>query len=94
MKLEAAIEIGSTGIRLLVAEEIGNGKRNILDRSEKPVSLGRDVFTSGSISRTTLLQCLSILNLYKEQLSAWQISVEETAVVATSAFREAATTRL
>ena len=37
MKLEAAIEIGSTGIRLLVAEEIGNGKRNILDRSEKPI---------------------------------------------------------
>ncbi len=89
MRLEAAIEIGSTGIRLLVAEEIGNGKRNILDRSEKPVSLGRDVFTSGSISRTTLLQCLSILNLYKEQLSSWQIPVEETAVVATSAFREA-----
>ena len=89
MKLEAAIEIGSTGIRLLVAEEIGNGKRNILDRSEKPIPLGRDIFTSGSISRDTLLQCLSILNLYKEQLSAWKISAEETAVVATNAVREA-----
>lgn len=86
--LVAAIEIGSTAIRLLVAEETG-GKRNILDRSEKPVSLGRDVFTFGAISRESLLQCLSILNLMKEQLSGYRIGAEETAVIATSAFREA-----
>ena len=48
---EAVIEIGSTGVRLLVAEFTQERKRNILDRSEMPVSLGRDVFTSGSISR-------------------------------------------
>lgn len=88
-KLEAAIEIGSTGIRLLVAEELGNGKRNILDKSEMSVAIGRDVFTTGSISRNTLLQCLLIFNRFKEQLEGWKISAEETTVVATSAFREA-----
>lgn len=50
---EAVIEIGSTGVRLLVAEFTEDRKRNVLDRSEMPVSLGRDVFTVGTISRET-----------------------------------------
>lgn len=88
-KPEAVIEIGSTGIRLLVAEITHDGKRNILDRSDLPVSLGRDVFTVGSISRDSLLQSLSILKRYREQLAGWGITPEETTVVATSALREA-----
>lgn len=88
-KPEAVIEIGSTGIRLLVAELTQDGKRNILDRSELPVSLGRDVFTVGSISRDSLLQSLSILNRFREQLAGWGIAPDETTVVATSALREA-----
>lgn len=89
---QAVIEIGSTGIRLLVAESVEvrfQKKFNILDRSEQPVSLGRDVFTTGSISRETLLICLHILNRYAEQLAAWGISREETTVIGTSAVREA-----
>lgn len=88
-KIVAAIEIGSTGIRLLVAEILESGKRNILDRSERAVAIGKDVFTSGSISRNTLLTLLQLLNRFKEQLAIWQISPENTTVVATSAFREA-----
>ena len=86
---EAVIEIGSTGVRLLVAEFTQERKRNILDRSEMPVSLGRDVFTSGSISRETQTQILHILQRFKEQLVAWSIAPAETTVIATSAFREA-----
>lgn len=87
--LLAAIEIGSTGIRLLVAEITESGSKNILDRSDLPVAIGRDVFTNRIISRDTLLQSLSILNRFKEQLAGWGITAEETTVVATSAFREA-----
>ena len=48
---EAVIEIGSTGIRLLVAQIIDSASRwSIIDRSEMPVSLGKDVFTDGIIS--------------------------------------------
>ena len=86
---EAVIEIGSTGVRLLVAEFTQEHKRNILDRSEMPVALGRDVFTSGSISRETQAQILKILERYKEQLVAWNIEPSLTTVIATSAFREA-----
>ena len=89
---QAVIEIGSTGIRLLVAEPVevqSQKKFNILDRSDQPVNLGRDVFTTRSISRETLLICLHILERYAEQLAAWGISREETIVIATSAVREA-----
>jgi exopolyphosphatase / guanosine-5'-triphosphate,3'-diphosphate pyrophosphatase len=88
-KPEAVIEIGSTGIRLLVAELATDGKRTILDRSELPVDLGRDVFTSGTVSRDSLLQSLSILNRFREQLGGWGITPDETTVIATSALREA-----
>lgn len=86
---EAVIEIGSTGVRLLVAEFTSDGKRNVLDRAEMPVSLGRDVFTSGTISRETQSLCLHILSRFKEQLSGWGISSSQTTVIATAAFREA-----
>ncbi len=85
----AVIEIGSTGIRLLVAQTDAQGTKEILDKSEQSVSLGRDVFTTGSISRTTLLICLQILSRFKEQLEAYSISSEETIVIATSSLREA-----
>ncbi len=86
--LNAAIEIGTTGIRLLVEESDASGKSRVLDKSEFPVSIGRDVFTTGAISRATLLQILKILNRYREQLLSWGLKSSDAEVVATSAFRE------
>lgn len=91
---QAVIEIGSTGIRLLVAESVENSqsskfKFNILDRSEQRINIGRDVFTNGEISRDTLLLCIKILKNFAEQLSSWGITTSETTVFATSAVREA-----
>jgi len=88
-RLEAVIEIGATGIRLLVAEIAADGTWRVIDRAERALALGRDVFTSGSISRDSLLQCLAILNRYREILSGWAILDDHVTVVATSAIREA-----
>lgn len=85
--IKAVVEIGSTGIRLTVAESTAGGI-NVLDRSELPVPLGRDVFTEGTISFETLSQVLSILSRMKEQLLSWGITAEEAIVIATSALRE------
>lgn len=85
---EAVIEIGSTGIRLLVAQVKGNGEWEVIDFSELPVDLGRDVFTTGSISRENILLALQILSRFKEQLAGWGITPEQTRVIATSALRE------
>lgn len=86
---ESVIEIGSTGVRLLVAQYTTENERNILDRSTMPLPLGKDVFTSGSISQETQNQCIKILQRYAEQLAGWGISPSETTCFASTAFRDA-----
>ncbi len=87
--LEAVIEIGSTGIRLMACQINDSVSWTVIDHSETSVSLGNDVFTSGYVSRDTLMQCLLILNRFKEQLSTWNISPNHIHIIATSALREA-----
>ena len=86
---ESVIEIGSTGVRLLVAEITSDHKRNILDRSDLPLHLGRDVFTSSTISQETQNQLVQILQRFREQLAGWGISPAETYCFASTAFRDA-----
>ncbi len=87
--LESVIEIGSTGIRLVVCQKSPDGEWVVVDKSELAVSLGWDVFTSRLISRETLLQCIKILSRFKEQLASWGINSDQTSIIATSALREA-----
>ena len=86
---ESVIEIGSTGVRLLVAEFTPEGTQNILDRSTMPLPLGKDVFTNGSVSQETQNQLIQILKRYVEQLASWGIQPADTNCIALSAFRDA-----
>ncbi|MDR1587863.1 MAG: HD domain-containing protein [Treponema sp.] len=88
-RLVAVLEIGSTGIRLLVAELLSGGRWRAADRAGRPVALGRDVFTSGELSRESLLECLLVLQNFRELLSGWRIADEDIHVIATSALRVA-----
>ncbi|MDR0388943.1 MAG: HD domain-containing protein [Spirochaetaceae bacterium] len=92
----AIIEIGSTGIRVLVAEvsmglssEVPADSWRIRDQAGKPVSLGRDVFTSGMVSRESVLECLSVLQNYRELIRGWGVAQEDVHVIGTSALRAA-----
>jgi exopolyphosphatase/guanosine-5'-triphosphate,3'-diphosphate pyrophosphatase len=85
----AVVEIGSTGIRMVVAEIDGSGGWKVLDRAGMPVPLGRDVFTSGNVSRDVAAQCLNILRGFREVLRSWGLGPGEVACIATSALREA-----
>jgi len=87
--LTAIIEIGSTGVRIQVAEINSDGSWQVLDRASCPVSLGRDVFTSGLLSRESMLECLSVLQNYRELLTGWGISDNNIHIIATSALRAA-----
>ncbi|QQO10502.1 HD domain-containing protein [Breznakiella homolactica] len=88
-QLAAILEIGSTGIRLLVAEIYGNDTWHILDRAGRPVSLGRDVFTSGQVSRESFMECLSVLQNFRELIAGWGVADDDIHVIATSALRAA-----
>jgi len=85
----AVLEIGSTGIRLNIAEIHSGGEWLVLDRASQPVTLGRDVFTSGELSRESLLECLVVLQNYRELLTGWGIADKNIHVIATSALRVA-----
>jgi exopolyphosphatase/guanosine-5'-triphosphate,3'-diphosphate pyrophosphatase len=85
----AVVEIGSTAIRLIVAEISSLGQWQILDRAGKPVALGRDVFNSGQVSRESLLECLAVLKNFREFLAGWGIEDKDIHVIATSALRVA-----
>ena len=86
---QSVIEIGSTGVRLLVAEFTEDRKQNILDRSDIPLSIGKDTITTGQISQETQGLLIQTLLRYKEQLSGWGITPAETTCFATSTFRDA-----
>jgi exopolyphosphatase/guanosine-5'-triphosphate,3'-diphosphate pyrophosphatase len=85
----AVLEIGSTGIRLLVAQIQSGEKWTVLDNAGRPVALGRDVFNSGALSRESLLECLNVLQNFKELLAGWGIAAADAHVIATSALRVA-----
>jgi exopolyphosphatase/guanosine-5'-triphosphate,3'-diphosphate pyrophosphatase len=88
-RLVAVIEIGSTAIRLLIAEIFPNGLWQSMDRASKPVALGRDVFTTGQVSRESFLECISLLRNFREFLRGWGIAGSDIHVIATSALRAA-----
>jgi exopolyphosphatase/guanosine-5'-triphosphate,3'-diphosphate pyrophosphatase len=88
-RLVAVLEIGSTGIRLLVAQIQGGGQWTVMDSAGRPVALGRDVFNSGELSRESLSECLAVLLNFKELLAGWGIAAADAHVIATSALRVA-----
>jgi exopolyphosphatase/guanosine-5'-triphosphate,3'-diphosphate pyrophosphatase len=89
IKVVAVIEIGSTGIRLVVAEVDGAGGYKVLDRAGKQSRIGRDVFSTGMVSREAVRECMAVLASFRELLRGYGISPKDTRVIATSALREA-----
>ena len=87
--LAAVVDIGSTAIRMVVAQIDENGEWQRLDRAARPVTLGRDVFMSGSLGSETMQQAISILGGFQELLRGWQVPEDSVRVIATSAIREA-----
>jgi exopolyphosphatase/guanosine-5'-triphosphate,3'-diphosphate pyrophosphatase len=88
-KIVAVIEIGSTGIRLVVADVDGLGGFKILDRAGKQSRIGRDVFTSGMVSREAMRECMAVLASFRELIRGYGLAPKDARVIATSALREA-----
>lgn len=88
-RVVAVLEIGSTGIRLLAAEINEKNNWNILDRASKPISLGRDVLTSGRVPTESFLECLMVLQNFNELIKGWGVEKNDIHVIATSAIRVA-----
>lgn len=87
----AVIDVGTSSIRMAVAELYPSGAVHTLETLSQGVSLGKDTFTSGEIARSTIEQCVNVLRRYRKTLEEYGIvSLDQVRVVATSAVREAA----
>lgn len=86
----AVIDIGTSSIRMAIAEIADGGQVRTLESLSQAVNLGRDTFTRGGITKATIEDCVRVLRTYRRILREYQIEKpEQIRVVATSAVREA-----
>jgi exopolyphosphatase / guanosine-5'-triphosphate,3'-diphosphate pyrophosphatase len=82
----AAIDIGSSAIRMDVAEVHTDGTIRVLDSLKKGVQLGREAFTEGHLSQETIRAACEALRDFKKVMDTY--GVVRYRAVATSAVRE------
>lgn len=88
--LKAVIDVGSTSIRMAVAQIQENGHFQILDAMHQSVAIGSDTFTRNSISRGTIEDAVKVLRSFSTILNEYNIDLsKDVRAVATSAVREA-----
>ncbi|MBD3392764.1 MAG: HD domain-containing protein [Chitinivibrionales bacterium] len=87
----AVIDIGTTSVRMIVAQADGQGGIRTLDFLHQAVSLGKDTFTRGNIARSSIEECVQALRSFRKLLEEYQITDDKRIrAVATTAVREAA----
>ena len=82
----AVIDIGTNSVKLLIAEESGEGLR-VLESLKNIVPLGRDTFFRERISQETMNRTVTLLEKYAQKLEEY--SIPNAKVIATTAVREA-----
>jgi exopolyphosphatase/guanosine-5'-triphosphate,3'-diphosphate pyrophosphatase len=89
VKPVAVVDIGSTFLRLTIAERRGKKGIHVLERAVQSVAIGRDVVESRRVANTTIEQCVQILVSFRELLQEYAIPPESVKAVASSAVRQA-----
>jgi exopolyphosphatase / guanosine-5'-triphosphate,3'-diphosphate pyrophosphatase len=84
--LMAAIDIGSSAIRMDIAEVKTDGTIRVLDSLKKGVQLGREAFMDGHLSQDTIRAACEALRDFKKVMDSYGVS--RYRAVATSAVRE------
>ncbi|MFO0263483.1 MAG: exopolyphosphatase, partial [Planctomycetota bacterium] len=70
----AVIDIGASSIRMQIAEISGDGQVRKLESLSQAVSIGRDSFSQGVISKESIEDCVSVLQIYRQRLSEYGIT--------------------
>jgi len=83
----AAIDVGSSSVRMCIAEVDPSGRYAPVETLRVPVCLGADTFTAGRLSSEGILAACEALGNFRKAMKAYQ--VEQFQAVATSAVREA-----
>ncbi len=90
--LFAVIELGSTSVRMTIAQVQRHQVTRILDSLQQSISLGRDTFTTGAIGRRTTEACVSAIQSFSRVMLEYGLqpsASDHVRVVTSSAVREA-----
>jgi exopolyphosphatase/guanosine-5'-triphosphate,3'-diphosphate pyrophosphatase len=85
--LVAAIDVGSSAIRMEIAEIGPEGSLRSLESLTRGVSLGKDSFTSGHLSEESIQTACKVLSDFSRVMKTYEVT--RYRAVATSAVREA-----
>ncbi|QDU80906.1 Exopolyphosphatase [Polystyrenella longa] len=86
----AVIDIGTSLIRMVIAEISSHGEIHRLEDLSRAVNLGKDSFTRRSIRKQTIEECVQVFKSFRSLMEQYQIkSADQIRAVATSAVREA-----
>ena len=89
-KLVAVIDIGASSVRMQIAEITKDGSVRNLESFTQALSIGKDSFSKGRISRDTIENCVHVLSIYRAKLDEYGISdPDNIRVIATSGVNEA-----
>jgi len=83
----SVIDIGSSGIRMLVVELRADGSVRTLEELDRPLALGREAFKTGILTAGSIQKAVNILRQYRERMTAY--GVTHVRAVATHAVRAA-----
>src|SRR5207237_9638096 len=83
----SVIDVGSSGVRMLLAELRPEGSVRVLEDVQKPLALGRETFRTGTLSAASIQKAVNILRQYRAMMDSY--GVTHTRAVATSAVRAA-----
>jgi len=83
----SVIDVGASGIRMLIAELRPDGQVKTLEQLERPLALGRDTFRTGTLSAASIQKAVNVLRQYRALMDTY--GVTHTRAVATSAVRGA-----
>ncbi|MBN1591471.1 MAG: Ppx/GppA family phosphatase [Pirellulales bacterium] len=86
-KTVAAIDIGANAVRMVIAEVTPDGEIQVLERFQRAVRLGQDVFRMGRLGARSMRAAVSIVRDYSQRFRLFD--VRHVRAVATSAVREA-----
>ncbi|MDA0577843.1 MAG: Ppx/GppA phosphatase family protein [Verrucomicrobia bacterium] len=90
MRTVAVIDMGTNSIRLNIADIDGEGRVHPVDSLNQPVELGKDTFTDGAISKSTISQVIDVLKRFRAVMEQYHVTQpEQIRAVATTAVREA-----
>jgi exopolyphosphatase / guanosine-5'-triphosphate,3'-diphosphate pyrophosphatase len=83
----AAIDMGASAIRLVVAETNGGGELRVIEEAYRGVLLGKDTFSHGKLDAATMEATLKALEGFRRIMDGYGVAAYRA--VATSAVREA-----